>query len=82
MVVPWVNGWNFLEEISKEKVTMAHCANLSTQISWYTHIIFSRLAGASFVIVPDPIFDNNFDLQSALEATSKEIDGVNKARII
>ncbi len=82
MVVPWVDGWKLLGEMSKKSVAASHCAALSPQVSWYAHIIFSRLAGASLVIVPDPVFDNKFNLKLALEATSKQIDGVNSTRLI
>ncbi len=82
MVVPWIDGWTLLQEMSKKSVTTSHCAALSSQVSWYSHIIFSRLAGASWVIVPDPAFDSKFNLKLALEATSKQIDGINSTRLI
>jgi len=82
MVVPWVYGWNLLQEMSKTSVTTSHCAALSPQVSWYAHILFSRIAGASLVIVPDPAFDNKFNLKLALEAASKQIDGVSSTRLI
>jgi len=82
MVVPWIDGWTLLQEISKKSMTISHCAALSLQVSWYSHIIFSRLAGASLVIVPDPMFDKKFNLRLALEAASKDIDGVNSTRLI
>lgn len=82
MIVPWVDGWKLLQEMSKQSITSSHCAALSPHVSWYSHIIFSRLAGASLVIVPDPAFDKTFDLKLALEAASKQIDGVNSTRLI
>lgn len=82
MVVPWVDGWKLLQEMSKNSVTSSHCAALSPQVSWYSHIIFSRLAGASLVIVPDPAFDEKFNLKLALEAASKQIDGIHSTRLI
>lgn len=82
MVIPWVDGWELLQEMSKKSVTASHCAALSPQVSWHVHITFSRLAGASLIIVPDPAFDNKFNLKLALEATSKQIDGVNSSRLI
>ncbi len=82
MIVPWVDGWKLLQEISRKSLTASHCAALSPQVSWYSQIIFSRLAGASLVIVPDPAFDNIFDLKLALEAASRQIDAVNSTRLI
>ncbi len=82
LIVPWVDGWTLLQKMSKKYVTASHCAALSPQVSWYSHIIFSRLAGASLVIVPDPAFDTKFNLKLALEAASKQIDGVNSTRLI
>ncbi len=82
MIVPWVDGWDLLQKASKQAVTISHCANLSPQISWYTHIIFSRLAGASIVIVPDTEFDNSFNLNSCLEAATINIKDVNTIRLI
>ncbi|MCF7871735.1 hypothetical protein K9L97_01760 [Candidatus Woesearchaeota archaeon] len=82
MIVPWVDGWKLLQDISEKSVTASHCAVLSPQVSWYSHIIFSRLAGASLVIVPDPAFDEKFNLKLALEAASKQISGANSTRLI
>lgn len=82
MVIPWVNGWQLLENVSKKVITMSHCAGLSPQISWYSHIIFSRLAGASLIIVPEPSFDKRFNITLGLKAATKKINRVNKARLI
>ncbi|MDP3742323.1 MAG: RuBisCO large subunit C-terminal-like domain-containing protein, partial [Candidatus Micrarchaeota archaeon] len=82
MVVPWVDGWTLLQKMSKKSITTSHCAALSPQVSWYSHVIFSRLAGASLVIVPDSAFDDKFDLKLALEAASRQIIGVNSVRLI
>lgn len=82
MVVPWVDGWKLLQEMSRKSISVSHCASLSPQISWYSHIIFSRLAGASLIIVADPLFDKNFNLKDALEAASKKIEGIETARLI
>ena len=82
IIVPWIDGWKLLEETSKKVVTASHCANLSPQISWQAHIMFSRLVGASLIIVPDPLFDRKFNLKIALETAKKEVKGMNTTRII
>ncbi|MBU0760278.1 MAG: hypothetical protein KJ600_06830 [Nanoarchaeota archaeon] len=82
MIVPWVDGWNLVGEISNKHVTMVHCAGLSQQISWSSHIIFSRLAGASFVVVSDPLFDKDFNLDVALDSATRETKGVGKTKLI
>jgi len=82
MVVPWVNGWSLIEDVNKKSCVLSHCASISPQISWYPHIIFCRLAGASLVIVPDENFDKTFNLNLALEAATKKIDNIETVRLI
>lgn len=82
MVVPWVYGWQLLEESCKKRITASHCASLPSQISWYSFVIFSRLAGASLVVGADTKFDNTWDLNEILEAASIQIEGIPQTKII
>ena len=82
MVMPCVSGWQLLEQTSKQKITAAHCAGLSFQISWQPFIMFSRLAGAAMVIAPDKEFDQSFDLKEFIKEASMPIKGVPETRII
>lgn len=82
MIVPWVYGWQLLEESCKKLITASHCASLPLQISWYSFVIFSRLAGASMVIGADTKFDNTWNLTKILEAASVKIEGVPETKII
>ncbi|MBW2990706.1 hypothetical protein KY348_03310 [Candidatus Woesearchaeota archaeon] len=82
LVTPCIHGWQLLEQASKQKVTAAHCAGLSPQISWESFIMFSRLAGAAMVICPDTEFDKSFDLKNLIKEASIPIGGVPETRII
>lgn len=82
MVVPWVYGWNLLENSSKVNVTASHCATLPSQIGWQPFIIFSRLAGAALVVGADKKFDNTFNLDEVINASKEKILGVPEIKII
>lgn len=82
MVVPWVYGWNLLEESSKINVTASHCASLPSQIEWQPFIILSRLAGASLVVGADKKFDSTFIIEEAIKASKETIAGVPETKII
>lgn len=82
MICPWINGWQILEEVSKNKISICHCANLPNQISWYAHIIFSRLAGADLTIVPDSNFDKTFNIQKGIKIANSNIKDVKTSKLI
>jgi len=82
MVVPWVYGWQLLEESCKIQITASHCASLPSQISWSSFVIFSRLAGASMVIGADTKFDSTWNLTEILKVASIKIEGVPETKII
>ena len=82
MIVPWVDGWELSEKIGKKAIIMVHCANLSPQISWNSQIIFSRVAGASFAIVPDSLFDKTFNLFSSIKTAKQRIKGLKPIKLI
>ncbi|MBU2564210.1 hypothetical protein KKA23_01360 [Patescibacteria group bacterium] len=84
MIIPWIDGWSLVEEFSKNKKAplMTHCANMPLQISWSSHIVLSRLAGADFIIVPDSKFDKTANLKEMIEAVSRKIKNLPSTRII
>ena len=82
MIVPWVYGWNLLEQSSKINITASHCATLPSQIEWQPFIILSRLAGASLVVGADKKFDSTFNVEEIIKASKERIAGVPETKVI
>jgi len=82
MVVPWVDGWYLLDQMSQICPTISHCANLPPYVSWPAYITLSRLSGADFVIIPDSKFDKTLNIKQALEAATGKLENLPPVRLI